>query len=500
LTADLVVGLDVGTTGTKCLVCDTRGAVVSEARCQYELTYPRQGWVEQDAEDLWRAVATVLREATGANLDTNRILALSLSSQGGTLIPADRSGQPLRPAISWLDGRAEEEGQRLADKLGQEAIYRTTGWEVSTWSALLLIPWLCHHEPAIYRAAERYLFVNDFIIGRLTGAFCMNPSDAAMTMLYDVAAGAWDEGLCAASGVRAEQLSPISDSGQVAGRLRLEVAQSLGLPPGVLVVNGGHDQYCAALGAGVVEPGDMLLSCGTAWVLLSAAAGPLWDAHHTFAPGRHVVPGRWGLLASIPTGGGAMEWLARNVLTGPEEGRARYDLLDRQLADPIPGAKGLQFLPLLSGLEAATGGSGVWGALTGLSLAHTRWDLAQGLMEGVAYELRWLVESLQSLGYAPRILRMVGGATRSHSWPQIVSDVTGLVVSEPPVVEAAAYGAARLAASAVDPGEGASRRLAPRQDDVRLWEPRPGHTAVYTGMFERFKATYRALEKLPRAL
>jgi len=496
---ELVIGLDVGTTATKCLITDLQGQVVSESRSDYRLSYPQPGWVEQEPEALWQAVVGAVAGATEKAGDAGRFAALSLSCQGGTLIPAGDDGQPLRPAISWLDTRAREHGRQLLRAIGADNLYRVTGWGVTFWSALLLIPWLFEYERQTYEKASHYLFVNDFILHRLTGVFCMDPSDAAMTVLYDIAAGRWSDMLCEAAGIRREQLSPIIPSGQLAGRLKPEWAAPLGLPAGLPVINGGHDQYCGALGAGVVESGDILLSSGTAWVLLAAAARPLWDPQHTFSPGPHVLPDHWGLISSLPTAGAGMDWLARTMLADPAGGKPRYDLLDRELSNVEPGARGLLFLPLFSGHESATGGSEVRATLTGLTLAHSRWDVAQSLMEGVACELRWVLDSLEALGYTPRSLVMVGGASRSQIWPQIVSDVAGLPVAQSELVEAAAYGAARLAAIGL--GASATSKLeAPHawQAPTHTRRPDPARALLYERLLAQFKETYATLQQLAR--
>ena len=488
---ELVAGLDVGTNATKCLVCDRQGRVAAHSRQEYALQHPRQGWVEQDPEELWGAVLHTLGQAAAQVRGRGRIAALSLSSQGGTTIVVGEDGQPLRPAISWLDARAGDEGKRIVAELGQEAIYEAAGWEVSTSLPLLHIAWLREHERETYERAGHYLFVNDFVLSRLTGRRVMDPSDAALTLLYDAERNQWDARLCETAGVRWGQLSPIEDSGEPVGALLPEVAAQLGLSADVLVVNGGHDQYCAALGAGVVTDGDVLLSCGTAWVLLAAADRLIRDPQHTFAPGRHVLPGMWGLLCSMPAAGASMEWLVRQVVSGPDDEHPRYDLLDPNLQDPEPGAGGLLFLPLLAGIEAATMKAGLWGTLTGLSLGHTRWDVAQALMEGVALELRWILERLRTVGYEPQVIQMVGGATRSRLWPQIVADVTGLRLGLPDVAEAAARGAAMLAGM----GCGLYGREPPWPAEARRIEPRSGRRAAYDDLFARFRRLEGALRE-----
>jgi xylulokinase len=491
----LAAGIDIGTNATKCIICDLQGQVIAQSRHDHELCYPRKGWAEQDAEELWQAALAALREAVSKAKAAGRVVVLSLSTQGGTTIPVDALGRPLRPAISWLDARGEAEGREIAELLGQEAIYRATGFQASAHLPLVHILWLRRHEPSTYAGASRYLFVNDWAIFRLTGRFRMDPSNAALTMLYNVEQGCWDESLCRAAGVQPDQLSPVEDSGQPVGTLLPEVAKSAGLTPDVLVVNGGHDQYCAALGAGVISPGDVLLSCGTAWVLVAVTDCLLWDPERIFAPARHVVSGRWGLLSSLPAAGASMDWLISNLLVGPGESKPGYELIDSHLKDPEPGARGLLCLPLFAGIEAATRDSRVWGTFTGLTLAHSRWDLVQSLMEGVALELRWVLEKLGALGCQPRCLRMVGGAARSGVWPQITADATGMPLLLPDVTEAAARGAAMLAAI----GAG----LLPSDATASGWwregkcfQPRAEREAAYRQLFGRYKALHRALSQI----
>jgi len=499
LTSPLVIGLDVGTNATKCLVCGRDGNVVAASHRDYALQHPHEGWVEQDPEALWQAVVGTLREAVAMTSGAGHVVALSLSSQGGTTIPVDGAVQPLRAAISWLDARAQAEGRQLVSEIGQDRIYNATGWEANTGLPLLHIPWLRRHERQTYHNVARYLFVNDFIMYRLTGEFCMDPSDAALTMLYDIERNAWDKHLCQAAGVRLDQLSPIEESGRVVGRILPDVAALVGLPEDVMVVNGGHDQYCAALGAGVIEPGEVLLSCGTAWVVLAAVDRLVRDSQHAFSPGRHVVPGIWGLLCSMPAAGASMDWLARNMISAPGEQKPAYDLLNERIADPEAGARGLFFLPLLGGIEAATRKTGLWGTLTGLSLGHTRWDIAQSLMEGVALELRWLLERLRALGCEPQMLHMVGGATRSRAWPQIVADATGVELSLPEVTEAAARGAAILAALGADLHRGAQEAAeTARRCPARSILPRPDRTRVYGELLGKFKAVGEVLGEVMR--
>ncbi|MCX7707601.1 MAG: FGGY family carbohydrate kinase, partial [Anaerolineae bacterium] len=266
---DLLIGLDVGTTATKALLFDAEGRVLASASRGYRLITPQPGWVEQDPEDLWGAVVEVLRELSGRAAGHGRVVALCLSSQGGTTIPVDATGRALANAFSWMDQRAVEEAAAVEARWGAEFIRATTGWPLGRGLPLLHIAWFRRHRPDEFASGHYFLFVNDFVGYRLTGQLCMDPSDASITQLLDLATGDWDERLLESAGIRREQLSPIRPSGTPVGRLTAEAARSTGLSTETLLVNGAHDQYCAALATGVTRPGRVLLSCGTAWVLLA---------------------------------------------------------------------------------------------------------------------------------------------------------------------------------------------------------------------------------------
>ncbi len=441
--ASLMLGLDVGTTAVKALLFDLEGRVRASASRPCELIMPRPGWVEQDPEALWSAVVAALRAVAGELQPGDEVLALAQSSQGGTTIPVDAAGAALGNAISWMDGRAGAEQEELARAGLAETIHRRTGWPLMAGLPLQHIRWLRKNRPALFEAARHFLFVNDFIGRRLTGELCMNPSDASITQLLDIETGCWDEWLLELAGIRRDQLSPIRASGTPIGGLTVEAAARTGLPAGLPVINGAHDQYCAAVGMGVTRPGATLLSCGTAWVLLAVPPDLEAGRRAGLALSCHAVPGRWGAIRSLGAVGTALEWLADNVWAdaGPDR-EARYAAINAAAAATSPGADGLLFYPPAGGHAGPTAGRGGW---VGLTLSHSRGDLARAVMEGVACEVRWAIEEMQSAGVSVDELTMVGGAARSPIWPQIVADLTDTPVLVPGMAQAAGWGAAVIA-------------------------------------------------------
>jgi sugar (pentulose or hexulose) kinase len=345
-----------------------------------------------------------------------------------------------------MDQRAVEEAAEMRARQDAEFIRQTTGWPLMSALPLQHIRWLKRNRPAEFKATRHFLFVNDFIGRRLTGQLCMNPSDASITQLMNLATGDWDERLLATAGIERDQLSPIRPSGFVIGRLNREASAVSGLPEGTLVVNGAHDQYCAAVGTGVTRPGDVLLSCGTAWVILAVPDDLETGLRSGLALSRHAVEGRFGAIRSLGAVGTSLEWLADNIWGGSQTGEGRdaiYRAIDEEVARSRPGAGELQFFPLAGGHRADYGPGR--GGFLGLTITHGRGDLGRAVMEGTVFELRKVLEEIRASGVEVAELKMVGGAAKSAAWPQIIADITGIPVTLLPIRDAAAWGAAVLA-------------------------------------------------------
>lgn len=495
--ADLLIGLDVGTTATKAVLVDADGRVLAEASGGYSLATPRPDWVEQDPEELWRVVVQTLRSLSQAAGRGDRIVALSLSSQGGTTIPVDQRGRPVHAAFSWMDQRAVQEAAEVEARYGAEFVRSTTGWALFAGLPLQHIAWFRRNCPDEYAATARFLFVNDFVCYRLTGQFCADPSDAGITQLMALTTGDWDERLLDMAGARREQLSPIRPSGAAIDRLTAEAAEATGLPTETLVVNGAHDQYCAAVGTGVTRSGRVLLSCGTAWVLLAVPQSLALGLASGMAISPHAVEGRWGAIRSLGGVGSSLEWLIDNTYGMGEAGSAAvergaaYRALNEVAAKAPPGSGGLLFLPLAGGHAASYGPAR--GGFLNLSLNHARGHLARAVMEGTAFELRWAVEETRAAGVAVSALTMVGGAAKSPLWPQIVSDVVEVPVAVPTVRDAAARGAAILAGAGAGLLRDVEAGFAAWEGESTFLQPTPAHQQILEDAFAAYKAAMQGL-------
>lgn len=434
-----LVGVEVGTSAVKAVLYDLTGAEHFATRRTYRLLTPQPGWAEQDADELWAALASALQEIARAAAAYGRIVALSMAAQAGSVTPIDATGAPLAPLITWLDARA---GDIVADWSRDgvaERIRQISGWHPHPGLPLATIAWMTRHMPDVVQTAAHVVDVQSFLLQRLTGQ-CLNDfSEASEMLLLDRATAAWSEELCALAGVQRRQLPDLLPAGAVAAPLLPEVVRTTGLPPDAVVVIGGHDQCCAALGMGVTSPGQLMLASGTAWVLTAltpdvpvAQIPPGMELNYHILPGLHTVSQLLGGFGAILDWGLTLLW---------PDAENRYAALEAALMDTPPGAHGLHFLPLGGSAQLGSG----HGGFLGLRLDHTRQDMARALCEGIAYEVRWALDALAASQMLPTRMWMAGGATQSAFWPQLIADVTGVPVLVAPNANWPARGAAILA-------------------------------------------------------
>ncbi len=473
----ITLGLDIGTTAVKALALDETGRVLAAADRQYGYRTPQAGWVEQDAEDWWRLAGECVREVCsgaihrahgGAMNRAATVTALALSTQGDTVVPLDDAGRPLAPAITWMDNRSLPQVARMDAEA--DLWFGLTGSAPASFAAAASILWWRDERPEVFRQARRFALVADFIIGRLTGRPMLDAPNASRTMAYDITRRRWAPELLDRLGLAEERLAETAEAGTVVGPVLPEVAAEWGLSPETQVILGGHDQTCAAVGCGVIRPGALMLSCGTAWVVLAATAGPLFDQTRSLQGYCHAVPGGYAVLGAY-AGGNLLRWFretlwepggtAGRIISGPSNGHGHghghghgngndpYDRIAAEAEAALDaGRPPLLFLPHFYGASTPLRCATAKGAWAGLTLQHTRGDMALALLNGVAVQTALTVQHLAGQGAASDDIRMIGGGARSRFWAQLVASATGLPIRRPEVREAAAYGAALIAATA----------------------------------------------------
>lgn len=478
-----LLGIDVGTTGTKTLLFSTDGELLGHAYRGYEMSNPQVGYSEQNAEDWWNAVCQTVREVCTDPEIGQAVAAISLSLQGGTMVAVDENMQPLRPAMVWNDARGEAEKAAYLQEVGEaETMYQKTGWRLGNGLLAMEIRWMKDHEPELFEKTAMFLSVPDYISMKMTGIPAVDMSDAGINQLADIRCGGYDPEILRFAGITEEQLPKIVRSGEVIGKLTEEAAEALGLSTDAVLVAGAHDQYAVALGAGATQDGDILIGSGTAWVVTAIGDEPAFETG--LSQSVAAVPSKWGSLLSLSTGGVCLEWWRRNLTVGPDGSQIPFDVINEEVAKRKAAEDGLFFYPF-SG-NAAPDRRFQKASFIGLDLSHDRFDIARAIMEGVAFQAIWMMESFKTKP-SKEGLKLAGGASKSALWCQMVADIANLPVRIPEVADLACVGAAILAGTGcgIYPNvEEGYKCLAVRE---RVIQPDPARAQMYAKLYEQYK-------------
>ncbi len=497
---DAILGLDIGTNSTKAILFDLSGRELAVAQQGYRLHTPQSGWAEEDPDEVWQAALTALQQIASAAAGQWHIRALAMAAQSGSLIPCRADGTAVYPMITWLDSRTEELVKQWQEAGREARIRKLSGWSLFPGLPFPNIAWLGQFQPDVFARTERFLGVLDFMNYRLTGQFCTDFSAGAEMQLVDVAASHWSDELAEIVGITPDQLAQLAPAGTVIGPITAEVSQRTGLPPGTLVVNGGHDQCCAALGMGMTEPGKLMLASGTAWVINAITTSPdVTAAPASMNLSYHVAPQRWTISQLLGGFGATVEWWLRENLqpAAPEQVLDRRHLFaqfDDLIRHSPPGSNGLLFLPLGGGAQLAESRPG--GGFIGLRLDHTRADMARAVLEGVAFEVRWALDTVRQAGLPVEQVWLSGGASQSPVWPQILADVTGLPFTLTGYGNWPALGAAVLAGTGVGLFESLAEGIGRLQPPGRQVVPAEAQRAFYNERLAAYQQASRHLAEV----
>ena len=518
---------DLGTTGNKAVLYSTDGVQAGSRTVGYETSYPRAHFVEQDAEAWWNAVCSATRQLLEASgVDAGEIAAVSFSAQMMGCLPVDSDGNPLRPCIIWADTRAGDQADGLDARLGNERVYEITGHRVSSSYSAAKIAWLKEHEPEVYRRMHRSLQVKDFIIYRLTGRFVTDYSDACGTNLFDIRERRWSLEIADALDIDVSLMPEAVASVEQVGTVTPEAAKATGLTAGTPVVAGGGDGACAATGATVTAPGSTYVIIGTSSWIATVSREPVFDptmrtfnwiandgelyspcgtmqsagfsygwVRDLFAQvlERAAERGSGGRDAGGGAGGGSAGGASGAGGTG-----AAIDLdalLGELVDDAAPGAGGLLFLPYLMGERSPRWNPKARGAFVGMTAQTGTGALVRSVLEGVAYNLRTILNAFGETASTEEIVAIGGGAANER-WLSILASAWNRRILVPEHLEdATSLGAAMCAGvsvGALDSLSSVSSFNAIR----RTIEPDPKQVERYGRMHELFEKAYERLEPL----
>ena len=448
---ETLLGIDIGTSGTKTVLFDTAGKAIASYTADYPMYQPHNGWAEQDAADWWGAVVKGIGkvlEKSGAK--PGLIRGIGLSGQMHGLVMLDKDGDLLRRAIIWCDQRTGAEAGQINSLVGPKRIIEITANPVMTGFTAAKILWVRNNEPDIYEKCAHILLPKDYIRYKLTGEFATEVSDAAGMQLMDIPHRSWSDEVLTKLSIDKSLLAGMYESQDLTGKVSKAAADATGLRAGTPVAGGAGDNPAAAVGAGVIREGVAFTTVGSSAVVYAVSDNVTIDLEgrvHTLCAS---APGKWTVMSCTQAAGLSLQWL-RNTCCAQEVEQALaqsadpYDIMDA-LAEGVPiGANKLLFLPYLMGERSPHPDPDCRGVFFGLSAIHGRAELIRAVMEGVAYSQRECVDVFKEMGVEINDMLVCGGGARSPFWRQMLADLYACPVSLTEADEGPALGAALLA-------------------------------------------------------
>lgn len=511
-----ILSHDLGTSSDKAILTTVHGKILDEEKRHYPLYHPKPGYAEQNPEDWWDAVCQTTRAVLKkTKVPPKNVVGLTFSSQTQGLVVIGKDRKPLRPAMIWLDGRSADimrEKLWTPPRVKKYNIFRllrflniTGGCPGHTGKDQIgKILWIQHHQPKIFEKAFKFIDVKDYILLKCTGEIVTSVDLAYIWWLLDSRKNRnrWHKGLCKSAGIQMDKLADIKESGALVGKVTPDSAEKLGLLPGTPVINGAGDLSAAALGSGALNDGEFHICVGTSgWVGAHVRKRKIDIPHYTGCIGS-AIPGEYYLaMAHQETAGICLEWLKNKVLYHEEQLKKEkhvlevYEILDQLAEDAGPGAEGLIFTPWMYGERCPLDDDHVRAGLFNVGLNHSREHLVRAVFEGIAFNTRWAMETLENLYHRVSSLNIIGGGAKSDIWCQIMADITNRKirrVTDPQ--QAGAKGVALLASLTL--GYIASFHEIKEHIVIdREFEPNSENRILYDRLFKEFKNIYKQNKK-----
>ena len=446
-----LLGLDIGTSGTKTALFDENGETIKTATYGYELFQPQAGWAEQDPEDWWQASVKGIKDVIEkSNIKASDIKGVGLSGQMHGLVMLDENNNIIRKSIIWCDQRTEKECEYLTETIGREKLIKITGNPAMTGFTLSKLLWVRSNEPENYKKIKKILLPKDYIRFKLTGVFATEVSDASGMQMLDINTRNWSEELLNTLEIDKNILADVYESVVVSGYVNKEAASLTRLEEGTPVVGGAGDQAAGAIGNGIVREGVISTVIGTSGVVFASTDTPRFDKLgrvHTLC---HAVPGKWHVMGVTQGAGLSLNWFkktfcGKEVERSQYSGRNIYDILTEKAAKSKPGANGIIYLPYLMGERTPHLDPNVKGAFLGVSLINNHDDFVRSILEGVSFSLKNCLDIIEDMNVKIEDIRISGGGAESEVWRKILADIFQYSLTTIKASEGPALGVAILA-------------------------------------------------------
>ncbi|WP_424767370.1 xylulokinase [Paenibacillus sp. sgz302251] len=490
-----VIGIDLGTSAVKALLVDRNGTVAAEASRSYPLFHEHSGWSEQRSDDWVGATIEALRElASTAGINTATIEGISFSGQMHGLVLLDSEGNPVRNAILWNDTRTTEQCREIEHTLGDKllSITRNPALEGFTLPKIL---WVRKHEPEAFAKAKLFLLPKDYLRYRLTGELHMDYSDAAGTLLLDVAGKKWSEDVLKAFELPAGFCPPLVESHGLVGTILPNISERAGLPASTKVFAGGADNACGAIGSGILSEGLTLCSIGTSGVILSYENDKSKDFAGKVHFFNHGKEDSFYVMGVTLAAGYSLSWFKKTF--APNES---FDQLLDGVGDVQPGAGGLLFTPYLVGERTPHADSVIRASFIGVDGSHERIHFARAVMEGITFSLNESVDMFRRAGKTVDTIISIGGGAQNPVWLQMQADIFNATVVALENEQGPGLGAAMLAAYGAgwfDSLEACADKFVKHADS---YKPQPEAVAAYEGIFKVYQQVYEQTRSLNEAI
>ncbi len=436
-----ILAHDLGTSGNKATLYDLEGKLICSVVSEYETFFPKANFCEQNPNDWWRAVCDSTKKLLEkSNISNSSIISVCFSAQMMGCLIIDKFGKPIRPMIIWADTRASMEEEMMNNKIGKKRGYEITGHRLSASYSGAKLLWIKNNEPENYNKADKMLHAKDYIIYKLTGEIVTDYSDASGTNLLDINNKSWSEEIINELDINKNLLPTIYPSTHIAGKIKSDVAREIGLLEGTPVVIGGGDGSCACVGAGVVSEGKAYNVIGSSSWISFASKKPLLDTEMRTFNWIHLDENYYTPCGTMQAAGLSYKWykdlFADSIIKSNDSSKDIYQILNESALLSKEGANGLLFLPYLLGERSPLWNANAKGAFIGLSMTTTKNDMVRAVLEGVGYNLKIILEILESLKPLENII-MIGGGAKGREWVQILADIWQKNLSIPKYLEEA---------------------------------------------------------------
>ncbi len=494
-----ILAHDFGTSGNKATLYDENGVLVKSCVAAYETKFFNGNWAEQNPEDWWKAVCSSTQNLL-QGMEREKIAVVSFSGQMMGCLCLDSMGRPLRNSILYCDQRSVKQNERLLSRMDAWDFYRTTGHRASPVYSVQKLMWIKENEPEIYQNTYKVLNAKDYIAFRLTGNMATDYSDAGGTEAFDIGTLQWSGKIADAAGIDLAKFPEAHPSTFVCGEVTKKAAEQSGIPEGTPVVCGAGDGCAAGVGAGSVKERRSYTCIGSSAWVATTTREPIFDLQMRTTTFPHAVPGMYHPCGAMQAGGTSFNWVkkelcAEEVMRAKREGVSPYELMNREIEDSAPGANGVLFLPYLMGERSPWWNPEAKGAFLGLKLTNTRADMLRAVQEGVAYNLRAILNVYQEHVEIPQ-MTFVGGAAKGRIWRKIMADIYGMPIQKPRnIEECTSMGAAMIGGV----GVGLFRDFEEVEQFVHIdseEQPDAAAQALYDERFTLFLSAYRQMEGL----